>query len=715
MERANSSVIKEILDFSYPFFFVNGTVGVGKSTIVNEALNRISNAEENIVTIKLDLNQSHHFIQLANALQVGTKLKDVQTLFDEVKFYLNKFSNLIDVLISKNKNLASIFFDAYNFRDYFLTEYLNETPFLELHRYKNQLDELFEKKIDKRVLLKLFDVLSEAFVYSLIQIKQTNELEQNLKVVFVVDNYEHGAGIVDHWVINHLYRTFYYKTFANFESYEIHKTLSNKKPIDFFDVKFVLISREPFTLKKILYSEPKEKVKNHKIQPYTKEELTSLVENYNFQQPLEEILALTFGIPYAVDYIFQNLKCELNEENQKRFFEEMFIKVTQRTNPMILSILKLISVFDYFTPEAIRCVQGTYPKHEKIFKYLADNSDLCEFYQKEPDLIRTAPHYKFFVSTYLKIFEKEAFEKFQSLFSQFQEGFNALKDLEYEERKIFRNLAYLKEFIVGEVLQNIFQEDYPKVEKFIKENSNLFQVDNDIYKIPKEIREKILAFNKLIDNERYILKIEFIKESILSNLKEIKQKIENLKIQQQQNLDRIKKIQYIKARINEEIQDIQKKIVASENYLIDLNTKRYSTSRKYTWVPFTLLAILSIITFIVGNNILYIFNETMNMESISGLGTALKILSILLFGILLYVLIDHFGSKERKEFIRGAEEFINTEEERLAELKECLNEYKLALKQFDEELQIKFKENQSLEGKIESLEKILKVDFVDAT
>ncbi|MFN3270340.1 MAG: hypothetical protein ACK42G_07130, partial [Candidatus Kapaibacteriota bacterium] len=114
-------------------------------------------------------------------------------------------------------------------------------------------------------------------------------------------------------------------------------------------------------------------------------------------------------------------------------------------------------------------------------------------------------------------------------------------------------------------------------------------------------------------------------------------------------------------------------------------------------------------------NILYIFNETMNMESISGLGTALKILSILLFGILLYVLIDHFGSKERKEFIRGAEEFINTEEERLAELKECLNEYKLALKQFDEELQIKFKENQSLEGKIESLEKILKVDFVDAT
>lgn len=715
MEEAISQLIKGINDQTYPFLFVNGTFGVGKTFILHEAINQIVNTNKNFISIEFDFSNIHHLHQIPNSIKIKSNLKGTNSIFDELIFFTKRYLNNIDFLNTSKPNLAKFFFDLYRLRDYFETNYLNDTPFFELQKYEAIVEQLFEKKIERRTLLKLFDVLSEAIIISLLQMLEQNEISEKLQVLISIDNYDHCAGTIDQWAVNHLYKAFFYKNFENFESYKIDEAYKTAKAVDFFDVKFVFISRNKFTLKKILNFEPEEKVKQINIQPLSIEEIPRFLEEYKCDKSPQEIFSLTYGIPFASDYLCKNLYCDINQNSEKEYFKTIYEKIVQQINPKILETIKFLSVCDFFTPETIRCLPENYPFYEKLYKYLVDSTEIATKTTNDNDLFQINYHYKFFLTKYLQIFEPEKYQHYQSLFNSFKTGFEILKHYNYEQRKIIRNLAYLKEFDLGEILQTIFQEDYPKVEKFVRENSNFFKKVENVFEIPNETRKKILEFNKIVDNERYDLKEKFIKETLLNKQKELALKLETLSRQKEENAQRIKKIQYIKSRLNDEIQEIQKQIVSTENYLIDLHTKRYKTSRKYTWLPFILLAVSSIVAFVIGNNILYIFSETMNEESISGLGTAFKILSILLFGILLYILIDHFGSKERKEFIRRAEEFIVIQENNLNELKECLNEYKQTLKQFEEELNSKLKENQSIDYEINRFEKISRIAYINTT
>ncbi|MFN3781853.1 MAG: hypothetical protein ACK4SO_06725, partial [Candidatus Kapaibacteriota bacterium] len=218
-----------------------------------------------------------------------------------------------------------------------------------------------------------------------------------------------------------------------------------------------------------------------------------------------------------------------------------------------------------------------------------------------------------------------------------------------------------------------------------------------------------------VDNVRFEEKNKFIREVVTSVVQKNKKEIEQLEESKNQKQEKIKKINFIKSKISLEIQEIQKSIVSSENYLIELHSRKYKTNRKYIWLPFILLTFVSLAIFLAGNNILLFFGESINIESIKGLGTALKILSILLFGILIYLIIDTFASREKKEAMERAEIYLREEEEKIQELKECLNEYKNVLKQFENELLHTLKEIENLEREINEKQKNLAVQFIDTT
>ncbi|MGB9851461.1 MAG: hypothetical protein ACPLPX_01200 [Candidatus Kapaibacteriota bacterium] len=717
MDKYIPELIYELQNFAYPFTILSGTFGTGKSEIVLESINRLVNSQNELhIAIYFNLSNCHHFHQLPESLNVITNLKVANLIFEEISFFTKRYLNIIDFFNTEHPAYAKFFYDAYRFRDYFETDYLNDAPFLSLKEFSEKINSLLEKNIDKRILLRMFNVLSEALIYSLFQISQQNELKDKLKVAIVVDNYEQGSGIVDHWIVNHLYKTFEYKKFGDFESYEIAEDFKKFSPKDFFDFKFLLVTRHPYTFKKILNSEPEKKMRHLRIDMLSGEEFQRFIQQYNCTMPPQEIYSITFGIPFAIDYLCKNMNCQLNEDNKSIYFKAIFDKIAQGINTQLLETLRLLSVFDYFTLETVRCIPENYPIYEKIFKYLSDNNEITNRIENGVESYQINPHYKYFIYNNLLINEPKKYEHFISIFSKFQSGFEILNKFNYEERKIIRNLAYLKAFDTGETLRLFFQEDYPVVGKFVEENTRLFSsIDTDTYSLPDEIRNKILEFNQAVDNERYFQKVDFIKTVVKTKIEEVQAKVNEFKSRKEQIAERIKRIQYIKSKLNEEIQNIQRKIVSTENYLIDLNTKKYSTSGKFTWLPFTMLALASIIAFVIGNNILYIFSEAINEDSISGLGTAFKILSILLFGILLYVLIDHFGSKERKQLIQRAEEFIIEEEEKLHELKECLNLYKQTLKEYEEDLNNYLRETQKIDVEIEVFEKTAKILQLNAT
>lgn len=695
------------LNFNKPFLFVGGTFGVGKSHYINKAIEQLVSSKSNILFVKFDLSTCKHIHQILNHINLISNLKGLGFVYDEVNFFIEKYKNLIENLTVRNEQLANVFYTAYNLYDYYETDYLGINPLHSIVNYNEQINQSFEKKIDKRVLLKFFDVLSEAIIYSIFQILHHNNIREKLQVIFIFDNYERVDSIVDYWILNHLYRYFVFKNFGEFESYEIIDGLKNKKACDFIQFKFILISRFNFTLRKLLSTEPEDKIDIIRLEPFDKDKISEYLDQSKCEISPNEVLNLTFGIPFVIEKLHKHFNFDLTENKRKEFFEIIYQKIIERINPKLQDTLQLISVADFFSEETLRTLPENYPNHEKIYKYFVNNNELCLPNKYLLDAYQIRESYKFYITNYLKQVDENQYENYCKILSYFTSNIEIFKTLNKEERKILRNLAYLREFTLGEILQNIFQEDYPKIKKFIEERSSLFNYINDKYYLPEEIRNNLLELNKIVDNKRYDEKNNFIQEIVKYTIEKIKKEIGRLELEKSQKQDKIKKINNIKSKISLEIQEIQKNIVCGENYLIELHSRKYKTNRKYIWLPFILLTFMSIIIFLAGNNIMLFFGEAINIEPIKGLGTALKILSILLFGVLIYLIIDTFASKDKKQAMERAEIYLREEEEKIRELKECLNEYKNAFKQFENEFSQTSKEIESLEKEIYEKQKNL--------
>lgn len=715
MQKARSFLIDDFKNLSYQFLILEGTFGTGKTYILKETISQLIQTEQNYIVLYFDLKDCQHFHQIFNSLSYFTNLEGVEHLAEEINFFLKKYLELINNLGKKNPQLAQILIDSYKSRDYFETEYLGEVPFLTLPNLTETINSYYEKNAEKRILLRLFDVISEAIIFSLYHIVLHNKISEKPKVLFVFDNYERSAGIIDHWILNHLYKYLEYKIFGNFDAYEIPETIKKNKVTHSLDFKFILTTRYHFTSKKLYNSISEEKVKIFLIKAYDEEEVSELLEKHHLELDIKEAFSKTFGIPFALDYYIQKINFKNNDVSLKEYYEFVANKIFERINPKFIETLKFISTFNFFTEETIRCLPENYLHYKKIFKYLSNNKDIVKKREFPPESFEIFPSYNFFIVNYLREVEIDKFKTYSEISSKFEQIFNTFKKLNTSERKVFRSLAYFKEFDLGETLQIIFQEDYSKVVNFVKTYPHLFEQKNSIFSIPETTRYKLIEFNKLVDNINFQDKIVFINNVA----KEIHEKhtnlIDTIKHQMEKNQEKITKIQISKSKIKNEIQELQKSIVSSENYLIDLNSQKYNISRKHIWVPFLLLVIASLLIFLIGNNILFIFSEAINIESIKGLGTALKIFSVLLFGIFLFMLVDLLSSKERKEAIKRTEEFIREEEEKLLELKECLNDYKGALKQFELEFSELLKENEKIENELNKSKQILEIHYIDTT
>lgn len=715
MDNRWMDFVNEAQNFSHPFLVLEGTFGVGKSHSINQLINFLIQNDENAIILYFDLFGCHHFHQISNFLKVFSKLEGVSQIYSELDFFLSKFKDVFSKLNDRNSNLARKILDSYRLRDYFETQFLGDKLFTSLLIYQDEIKEIFSKNIDKRVLLKLFDAISEAIIFSIFNVYHQNKLSGKIKFYLIFDNYELGAGVIDHWITNHLYKYLENLSFGEYENYEPIENWKDKKAKLLFEYKIILSTRYNFTFEKLVSQITTNKIKRIFLEPLNKENLSSFIPESTSKLNSNEIYLLTFGIPLAISFILDKNPEGIDKFDKSSYFKFIANRIFDRINPKLKETIKLISVFNFFSEETIRCLKENYPLHNVIFNYFYQNKELTINSREAKDALELAQHYKFFISNFLENIEKEKFQNFATICNTFETNFEPLKNLPLIERKALRNLAYFDEFDLGQTLKEIFQDDYSTIEKFVKEHLEFFNQNNGIFSIKKELKQKLTEFNKIVDNIRYNFKIGLIKEVSEKVKENYNTKIASLKKEKEKNNERIQKYQIIKSKIKGEIQEIQKNIVSTENYLIDLNSKKYSTSRKHMWLPFSLLAVAAIVVFLIGNNILYIFSESINIESIKGLGTTLKIFSILLFGIFLFLLIDLLSSKERKEVLSRLEEFVQEEEEKLLELKECLSEFKIALKEIELEINELLKENEILEKELARMEQVLLINYVNTT
>jgi len=705
----------EFSNFSTPFLLLQGTFGVGKSFLVKQAINNIISTNPKIRIYYYDLVSCNHLSNILKSLAFTSHSNETEVLAQEVNFFFSRYKEDLEKLNINNPQIAKTAFDAYKLNDYFYTDFLAVNHYDELQRHSTQISNIFEKKIDRRVILKLFDVIAEAFIYSFLQLHFQDSSEDKFKVVLIFDNYENCAGTLDRWIIGHLYHYLAHKKLDDFESYEIADNFKGKLVKDFIDFKLVLISRDTFTLKKLYAEVEKDKVSTYLIDPKNPNLLPKYIEQ-NYSLPYsDEIYDLTLGIPFAIELLMKKYNSKLRAVDRAEYFQIIASKIFERINPDLRETFKLLSIFDFFTTESIKCLPDNHLHYIKILEYIKENEEFATQTPQGIDTFKLNRHYKFFISCYLKENEKEKYESYSEIFNQFAFSFDFLKNYAFEDRRVLRSIAYFKEFDLGEGLEEILRDDFTSVKRFVTSNENLFIKNGKVYSLPQELRSRLIKYNQVVDNILYDGKINFVSELVTNVKNTLSSKISNLVQKKEQNIERIRKLQIIKSNIGSEIPEIQKMIVNTENHLIILNSQKVKNNRKNIWIPFFILAFVAILAYIIGNNIFFIFNELINEESLNGLGLAFKLLAILLLGILSYLLIVSLGHNDKKEALKRAEEFIQQEEERLYELKECLSLFKSTYKEFDSELQNLIDENQRIDQEISDTELILQIKYLDTT
>jgi cell division protein FtsB len=709
--------LSELWDFSHPFFIIAGTFGVGKSFLVEQIKEQIAeNKEENIFIIHFDLENIKEIEDLSKATTCSFISAGITNNIelDDLPFFLDRFSSLKKQVSNYDINLYEKLIETYELKDYFKFDLSESLETIRSESVLKKLETLFSKKSDIRILTTLFDVLTEAILKSILQTANQYSFNNKYKIFFFFDNYENCSSTIDNWIYNHIYKYLNSKTIFDFKSYEIRLEIDKTKLSDLFDFKFIISTRYDFVLKFLLKKESREKIHTIHIEPYTKEQCLDYLSQISSNFDGDTFFKITQGIPFVINQFQNTLNFQIDEPSKKELFKIVYQKIISRIPHNLEKTLQFLAFLGKYSEEAIRWATDDVENYPQIFRYFSANSDLSQVIWLKNQIFKIKDHYQYFITNYIIENMPDKFELIVKTKEQFLKGFATLENLPLIERKILRNLAYFKEFQIGDILHNIFKEDTESVIDFVKSQKDYFIAENKVFRLPDELRNVLLEFNRLVDKERFEQKREYIKNMVETYKNELISRRKNLE-SDIENLNQ-KKAELEKQSDNLHLEILTKKdqLLLLENQIIDVKNKKNTFSKRFTWRTFIVLAIISLVFFWAGNNIIYFFDENYDSEAVRGLGVSLKILSLLLIAIITFFVIDYFAiSKTKKENINRVEEFLNQIEKERSELERELNQLTQSYNAINSEIQNLNDELKKLRNKKEEIDIALNVDFVE--
>ncbi|MCX7879981.1 MAG: hypothetical protein N2517_04905 [Ignavibacteria bacterium] len=714
-DKVYQLVFENAVNNGCPFICLQGTFGVGKSFLVSKLINDILSEKANTFVFFFDLNDTFQFCNLYKSLRFKTNISELEKLnFEDLQFFSERFVEVLNELEGIDKNLSEFVASSYNFYDYLSLDYLGTNRLKELPKLENTINLIFQKKSDRRVLLDFLDILVETLLIPFVSLAaEKRDSDKSINLYFIFDNYELSAASIDYWIVKHLYRYLSNLSLHNFKAYTVESPEVNIKLSDIFNFQFILTSRNNLTARKILNCEPAEKLAIYTLAPLSKAETFDYSKRFSKEFDLEEVYKYTFGIPFILDLFFGEFDANLNRENENIFFNILYEKIFERVPKILKDSIDFLSLLPKFGEEALRCIPMNLETYGSLFRYLKNESDLAEPIPNTNEFYKIRTHYSIIISMNLKKKEKEKFDLLNQLANDYTIAISPIELLTTYERKIIRNIAYFNEIDFGEVLETAFNEDYPDVINFVLSHKQLFIEKDGIFTLQPNLRENLIKLNKLLDNVRFEQKTEFL-NSIVVDFKEKTEKLleeSQLKlVKDQKELDELKTK---RQTLEKEVVELQKEILNAENSIIETRSKYLNLSKKFTWIPFVFLALASIGSFVVGNNIMYIFNKILETEALRSLGIVLKLLSFFLIAIFIFLLIDLFASKEKKMALQKISDTLRKEEEEAFRKQSQLAELSNAIKSLTNSIEILTKEVENTSVKIAQYSKKLSISYLD--
>lgn len=716
-----SDFFQKIIDPECPsFHFINGTYGVGKTYLMEKTLDELEKSNFPYVALVFRLEKLRHFSDLSDFLTIQTNLNQSlgKMVIDEVSFFKNNYNNLLNNLSIRDdvSGLKEVITEFYLCFDYFHTDYLFQNyPSIELEKRTKEISSLFEKNIDKRVLLYFFEVQAESLLAPILNfVLQNKENVSKPFVFFFFDDYETSAGTIDWWIFNTL-APFLNKTLNDFIAYKLND--EGIKVCSLINLKFILFSRYTFFIKKFQKIYPHLKYSVTTIQPFSKDHIISFnLDNTLFTlfQP-DEIVSKTYGIYFNL-MVLSELHSSLDPDNLKeKYHKKIWEKISVRISLPLLDFIKFSSDLTMFSEEFVRFSFTNYYDYARLFQYFLDEEEIFQILHSENQTITMKATYSEIIKD---VFHDTSFDsqEVRLIKMKFQNFYNNYGNLPLRARKMLRSLAYFDQFDFGYVIQKVFADDFDSVKLFVLNHPKFFdREDSIIFRLKENHRNFLSEINSLVDGERFKQKRIFLEKTIQDFSSFANNEVVRLRNELETLLKGIFDSENEMEKLKKEKELLLSKILSKQNDLNLLRDKYSKIGKKVPAVIFILLVISSILLYLLGNNLSYFFNDNLQNDFIGGLGIALKFIGITLFGAFVYLIINFLTSRTRTHHFNHLKNEINIIEQEYESLKNKLSNLKFDINVLSDSIEQKNKQKQEIQKKISEYVRAQQICYISAT
>ncbi len=689
---------------------IKGSFATGKTSLLLNFQKHIIEKEKNTTIFYFDLINTKYFVEIPNAITVYvTEDLNGKINLSELLYFQNKYVELI-TSIENIPDLKSQILQTNKLISYF--EYFTQKSLDDAQqKLIEAVENIFEKKADQRILLNFPQVLIESIIVELFKYHQSIKPQQKIKVLFIFDNYEKIAFSINHWLVKYFFNYLFKKSLKDLIAYSFDKALQDLPITSFCDSNFIIASRNSFFAKEIKSTEFIQNFKTLEMDYPCPEKFGIDVKQYIDSYPfMEKYSPQENTFASWLFHIFStSTRTNIDEKN---FLEFVTNQIKSQQTPSLFNIIEKLSCFDFFTEDALRIFDNRKNLHQFIFKYLSEDDDICKTYDFKLQSLKLNKQYKEIISASADFENKEEFNFLVQKAKTYCELIKKLPKQTFLERKIIRSLAYFQKFDLEEFLEINFAEDYLLAKDVIVSNLEFFEKGDGFLCLKPGLKEIYNEYNKIIDTEIYEAKMQFIREKYKQFKESLSKKLENLETTTKEKINRLKSIKQELKEISEKTEIIKPKIITIENEIISLERKHFGFTAKFYWLIFSILVLLALAFYFLGNNIYSIFDKLLPSEPIEGLGLTLKIFSIFILLILFIMLIKGLFLKDKRRALDQAKNLIHnleTEKSSLSSELKVLAENKNELIKQQKELESSISYNQS---EINRLKKKLEIEFI---
>ncbi len=706
-------------------FILSGDFGTGKSWVTSMAESEISSLGETDAVLRLEQVREMGYLPefLNNAiLTFRAAFPDAHPFPGaETAYNMTRYLELLNQIKSKNPELFEDVLSSYILKSnadiYISDKFLNDSQIK--NKITAEIIEHIEQKGDQRLLLDTSKVVAESFIVDLMTYFFDTEKDPHAytdamsgnkrkKIVFVVDNYELISGSINQWLFEEFFNYCFNKTFNEFTAYNITQIPAHLKVSDFFDFRFIIVSRKDLVASNEFSNLDKFRhlIERYTLKPLEISEMEEFVSetHYQYKSTLENLHAISHGIPYNILIWLEYFSLGNVESDNSLVYLKITETILKYCSEEQKDWIKCAAFLNEFDENALRCFSFIGESYSRAFSFFQNASDFCLPAKNNLKMIEVKLIIREFVKESVSLESFHVAKEYSKIARSYQEIKDIFVGLNAEEVNVVRNLAYFVNIDEPYGLEQTFQTDVEKARLFIKKYPGWFEKKNNSFSLKADIAEKLTKFNKMVDLEKFHDKLNLIGSIWEKQQKRLNDEILDCQASLPKLNQEIISLEKISNSHKSVYESNQKEFIQKENTLIELRKKLSAFSPRHAFLSSGVNFFAALIVFLISVYFPMFFGNPENQDSVQIVQYIMRFLTIV-FGIIgcVYSIKGGMIASKKKELNELKQQIQETENEKqqfqdkmkeIRESKESSQRREIEIYEKLKEINKKIKENQ---------------------